>query len=290
MTEHLDLTAAEAAVALAALVSFADDEPTEAEGVILRRYYRYATAESLQKKLAAAGMAYPSDLTELRDPIITTLGTTPREFQLRSLAVGWLLALADGHADQSEVALLSQIAAALRIPLSEARVLADSGIPEIDETVADEAEAPVSRPVKTDASSAASPATLPPAKIPSLNLTQAGIALAAWVGFADDDPTDAEVGLIREHYGADVVTRFINALEKLGIAYPGYLPALRPAITTALEKASRNEQLHMLAIAHAVAAADGEEEPEEMEIIHGFCEEFAIGMAELREYFKTSVV
>lgn len=278
MDNQLDLTAAEAAVALAALVSFADDEPTDAEGVILRKYYRFSTAQSLQQKLEAAGMAYPSDLESLRGPITEVLRGSPRTFQLRSLAVGWQLALADGRADQAEIALLSLVAKELDIPLAEARGLVESGIPEIDETVEDETAAPIV---------SGSPG---PAKVPVLNLVQAGIALAAWVGFADDDPTDAEVGLIREHYVPDTVTRFINALEKLGIAYPGYLPVLEPPIMSALSRASRDEQLRALAIAYKVAAADGEEEPEEMAIIQRFCEEFAIGMAELREFFKTTIV
>ena len=278
MAEKLDLTAPEAAVALAALVSFADDEPTDAEGVVLRKYYRYATAESLQKKLAAAGLAYPSELPSHREPITDLLKTAPRAFQVRSLAIGWLLALADGHADQTEVGLLLEVAQDLEITLGEAREVAEAGIPEIDETVEDEVAAPL--PSSTGKL----------ARLPVLSATQAGIALAAWVGFSDDDPSDAEVGLIREHYGPDTVTRFINALEKVGLAYPGYLGELRPSILSALEKVSRDQRLRALAIALAVAAADGREEPEEMAIILGFCEEFGIGMAELRGYFKTSLV
>ena len=56
----LELTAPEAAVALAALVPFCDDDPSEAEGVVLRKYYRFETAESLQEKLSAAGYNYPA--------------------------------------------------------------------------------------------------------------------------------------------------------------------------------------------------------------------------------------
>ncbi len=277
MSTSIDLTPSEAAVGLAALVSFADDEPSEAEGVVLRKYYRHATAESFQFKLEAAGIAYPSDLRRLEEPIVAALKSGPAEFRLRTTAVSLALALADGRADQQEMALLTRVAAALEVEMSEAQAALTAGIPELDETVNEESAAGVA--VETN----------PVPDSLELTFSEAGIALAAWVGFSDDDPSDEETAIIREHFGVQKVTGFLSKLEAMGLDYPTALSYLDKAIMWTLTRAARSEQLRSLSIAYAVANADGEEEPEEMTIINRYCEEFGIGLGELREYFKTSI-
>ncbi|MFP4378240.1 MAG: TerB family tellurite resistance protein [Spirochaetales bacterium] len=277
MSTSIDLTPSEAAVGLAALVSFADDEPSEAEGVVLRKYYRHATAESFQFKLEAAGIAYPSDLRRLEEPIVAALKSGPAEFRLRTTAVSLALALADGRADQQEMALLTRVAAALEVEMSEAQAALTAGIPELDETVNEESAAGVA--VETN----------PVPDSLELTFSEAGIALAAWVGFSDDDPSDEETAIIREHFGVQKVTDFLSKLEAMGLDYPTALSYLDKAIMWTLTRAARSEQLRSLSIAYAVANADGEEEPEEMTIINRYCEEFGIGLGELREYFKTSI-
>ncbi|MFP4552070.1 MAG: TerB family tellurite resistance protein [Spirochaetales bacterium] len=277
MSTSIVLTPSEAAVGLAALVSFADDEPSEAEGVVLRKYYRHATAESFQFKLEAAGIAYPSDLRRLEEPIVAALKSGPAEFRLRTTAVSLALALADGRADQQEMALLTRVAAALEVEMSEAQAALTAGIPELDETVNEESAAGVA--VETN----------PVPDSLELTFSEAGIALAAWVGFSDDDPSDEETAIIREHFGVQKVTDFLSKLEAMGLDYPTALSYLDKAIMWTLTRAARSEQLRSLSIAYAVANADGEEEPEEMTIINRYCEEFGIGLGELREYFKTSI-
>jgi tellurite resistance protein len=277
MSKQIELTASEAAVGLAALVSFADDEPSEAEGVVLRKYYRHATAESFQSKLSAAGVAYPSDLRALEDPIVSALRGAPPEFRLRTIAVSLALALADGQADQEEMKLLGRAAAALEVEMGEAQAALASGIPELDETVPEESATGIAVEVNPVPDSL------------ELTFSEAGIALSAWVGFSDDDPSDEETAIIREYFGVEKVTNFLRKLEEMGLDYPTALSYLDGPIMWTLTHAARSEQLRSLSIAYAVARADGEEEPEEMAIITRYCEELGIGLGELREYFKTSV-
>ena len=280
----LELSAPEAAVALAALVSFCDDDPSEAEGVVLRKYYRFATAQSLQQKLERAGYGYPTDLPAAEETIVRAIGSAPRAFKIRTLAVAWILAVADGHMDQHELRLLSRYAEALGVGLAQARAVAEAGLPEIDETVVNELET-------VGPSAEASPGRqtdrLPP---PDLSPTEAGIALACWVGFSDDNPSDAEAAVVRDFFPAQEVEQLVSKLRENGYGYPQMLPALEPGILKTLSRLCRDEQLRLLAIAHRVVVADGQVNAEEESIIKRYCEELAIGLAEVKSYFRSSVV
>ena len=273
MDAPLELSPAEAAVALAALVSFADDDPSEAEGAILRRYYRHATAEQLQRKLDQAGITYPSELPSIEEPMLKSLGESPVDFRTRTIAVAWLLAQADGVVDQAEIKLLAAYATALDVALTQARAMADAGMQEVDETH-DE--------------TAASTTTAPIAPPPSLQVTEAAAALAAWVGFADDDPSDDEAAVMREYFTRDEVESLQKTMKDAGLSWPGSLPLLEGGILHALSVFSRQEQLRALAIAYKVASADGDEEPGEVAILGRFCEELGIGMAEVTAFFSAS--
>ncbi len=274
MASTLNLTESEAAVALAAMVSFSDDEPSEAEGVVLRTYFRFETAESLQNKLSEAGVAYPVDLMQAQDAVLETLSAAPKPVQLRTLGVCWLLANADGHVDQAEMNLLGAAADRLAISLAEARSVADAGIPEADESGVDG----VLKGGEV------------PEHGPELTASEGAIALAFWVGFSDDNPSDAEAAVIREHYGYEAAAGFIETMAAAGLTYPGDLFKLRAAIGSALAGVPRNEQLLALAVAHKVAAADGGIDQRELQTIRDYCEMFYIGIAEVEQYFKTSLV
>jgi len=274
----LELTASEAAVALAVLVSFSDDDPSEAEGVILRKYYRFRTARSLQDKLASAGYAYPTDLPNAEEIITRALRAAPVQFRLRSLAVAWMLALADGTADHNELRLLSRYADALGVGLADTRSVADAGIPEIDERTEDE----------LDADTQASP--VPRRVLPDLNAAQAGISMVCEVAFSDDNPSDGEAAVLRDHYSASEVESFIELINGVGYPYPEALPELRPAVLRALRKLSRDEQLRRVAIAGKAAAADGQIVQEEEEILRSYCEELGLGLYEIETYFTSSAL
>jgi uncharacterized tellurite resistance protein B-like protein len=277
MNTPLELTAPEAAVALAAMVSFADDNPSEPEGTVLRRYYRHATAEQLQRKLDAAGITYPGELSSIEDVVLRTLGESPPEFRLRTIAAGWLLAQADGEIDQSEVRLLARYAEALGVSLTDSRNLAAAGMAEVDE-MHDELA------VASDTSSPA----VPPEQLPTLSAPQAGAALAAWVGFADDDPSEEEAAVVREFYDAEDFSALTATMEKAGLVWPDSLPELEQPILHSLAAFARNEQLRVLAIAYRVATADGEKDPGEIAIVRRFCEELGIGLVEVEEFFKST--
>lgn len=273
---EIKLSPAEAAVALAALVSFADDDPSEAEGVVLRTYYRFSTAESLQNKLTLAGYSYPDDLDAAEETIIRALLAASKPARRRALAVGWLLASADGFVDQSEMNLLSRYTDALHVSLADVRGVAERGLREVDELVDDELAGIRDEEHIDDA--------------PELSISQASIALAAWVGFADDNPSDAEAAIIREHYDYNEVRETIRLLQNSATPYPDGLPRLGNSILRALGSATRTMQVKALAIADKVAGADGEHEEAEELIVRHFCEELCIGLAEVRDFFMASSV
>ncbi len=272
--EKLNLTGPEAGIALSALVAFSDDNPSEEEGAVLRKYYRSADAESFQIKLENAGYTYPSDLSSLFPVLIDVLKTTSREFQLRSLAVGYLLARADGVFDQDEMNLLNKAGSALGISLYEAKVFAETRLKEIDETTGyeDFREGTYSGPIL------------------DLTLEEAGVALSILVGFSDDDPSDAEAGVMREYFSAETVTSFLEKMKKSGLAYPEALLDTKESIQAAFSRVSRDAVLRILAIGYKVAAADGTVDEMETGLLKEFCETFVIGFAEVKEYFKAAPV
>ena len=268
--EKINLSGPEAGIAFSTLVAFSDDNPTEEEGTVMRKYYRSSDAESFQKKFEAAGYSYPSDLSSLLPDIIASLKGTGRDFQLRTVAVAYLLALADGNFDQKEMSLLSKTAAELGFSLYEAKVFAEERLREIDEVSGYEDF----RDGKAD--------------LPLINLTleEAGAALSILVGFSDDDPSDAEAAVMREYFPPESITSLLEKLKAAGVVYPDSLHETKASIKKAFSSESRDDQLRMLAIAWKVAGADGTIDELEAGLIQEFCEEFVIGLSEVAEYFK----
>jgi tellurite resistance protein len=262
-------TEAEAALMLVTLVAFADDDPSPEEGVLLRKYFLLETAESVQKKLTAGGYRYPDDLTEVEQYFLPVLQNAQKNFQLRTMAVALLIADADGETDFDEIAMLNRYSFALALSLGEAEKYARESLKEIDE--------------RKDYDNSL-PANEEKGDVP-LTLEEAGVALAAWVGFADDDPSEKEIGVIRNQFNLEVVQDLPSKMEKYGYRYPEDLPLLRNNIQETLAKAGRDFQLKILGIAYKVAAADGTLDPREIALIKDFCEEFLIGFREVKEYF-----
>jgi tellurite resistance protein len=262
-------TEAEAALMLVTLVAFADDDPSPEEGVLLRKYFLLETAESVQKKLTAGGYRYPDDLTEVEQYFLPVLQNAQKNFQLRTMAVALLIADADGETDFDEIAMLNRYSFALALSLGEAEKYARESLKEIDE--------------RKDYDNSL-PANEEKGDVP-LTLEEAGVALAAWVGFADDDPSEKEIGVIRNQFNLEVVQDLPSKMEKYGHRYPEDLPLLRNNIQETLAKAGRDFQLKILGIAYKVAAADGTLDPREIALIKDFCEEFLIGFREVKEYF-----
>lgn len=257
---------------LSTLVAFSDDDPSEEEGIILRKYYRHETAESAQEKLETAGYLYPNDLEGLKPTIRQELIKSDTNFQLRTIAVALLLAEADGTIDQSEIALLNEFAGAMEISLADARQFAKTGLQEIDETGMYHKNAPPA--AGTDRM--------------DLSVAEATVLLATAVSFADDDPTDAEAAVIREHFAAETVERAMEKMAAAGLRYPDDLALAKPSIMEALDQFNRQNQLKALAVAYKTAAADGTVDSSELVLIQEFCERYVIGMAEVKQFFKAS--
>ena len=264
----------EAALALSTLVAFADDDPSEAEGVVMRKYYLHQTAEAVQKKLDEGGYLYPGDLNATEEFFLPVLREAPAPFRLRTIAVALELARADGRIDQDEMKLLNYYAGALGVSLAEAEAFAASDLRELDE----------SRGYYD------LPEVTPAAERIALSEEEAGIALCMMAAFADDDPSEAETGVVREYYSPSDAEGLKRRLEEAGREFPGDVASLKDSILETLGRLGRERQLRALAIARKAASADGRLDPAERQVIRGFCEELVIGEAELRNYFKTSVV
>lgn len=269
---QLDLTEPEAALLATTLVSFADDDPSEAEGVVLRTYYRLDTAESAQAKLTAAGVSWPSDLAAAEPQILNVLKDADERFRLRTVAAAWKVAQADGTIDQREMTTLNRIAGALGIALADGAAYADSDLREIDETGSYHDNPPLSV--------AAQPV--------AFTADEATFVLAAEVSFADDDPSDAEVAVIREHCGAEVAASAMARMADAGYSYPDDLAVVRGEALRALGAVSRDHQVRSLAVAWATAEADGTVVADELALMRELCEHYVIGLAEVRQYFRAT--
>jgi tellurite resistance protein len=268
--KQIDFSAVEAAIALSTLVAFSDDNPSEEEGVILRKYYFLDDAERVQKKLSDAGYLYPNDLREAEPYILTALKEADKDFKLRTIAVAFLLSRADGEVDQDEMLVLSTYADKLEIGLHEAYLFSQQLV-EVDENTG--YEGPVGE--------------IPPADI-AIDLTpgEAGVALSAIIGFSDDDPSDVEAAVIKEFYSYEEAESLQNKVKGAGYSYPEGLYRVKPSILNALWNITHDDRLRHLSIAYKVVIADGKEDEREVDLIREFCEEYSIGLAELKDYFK----
>ena len=93
--EKIELTGPEAGIALSTLVAFSDDNPSEEEAAVMRKYYKFEDAESFQNKLDEAGYKLPADISSLEPKILETLKKQDRDFQLRTLGAALVLALSE---------------------------------------------------------------------------------------------------------------------------------------------------------------------------------------------------
>lgn len=267
---EIDFTQPEAAILFSALVSFSDDDISAEEGVIMRKYYRYDDAVSAKDKMESAGLTYPDDITTMEEKLLGVLEGADTPFKLRTLAVALLLAKSDGNFDQKEMSILQRYAARMEMSLGEANVFAKCHLKELGD----------------DGQYICK--TLP-AKIqerPDLTLPEAGIALCTLVAFSDDDPSEPEVGVIREYFTSADVQGLQEKLEAAGFDYPDDLALFKDKISEAMCDTERDSVVKTLAIAHKVALADGNMDPRELKLIREFCEDFYLGFAEIRDYFK----
>jgi hypothetical protein len=266
----IDFSIPEAALTLTAVISFSDDDPSESEGAVLRKYYRHATALAVQRKLEESGYLYPGDIHETEQYFLPVLLEADRNFQLRTMAAALELAKADGVIDQNEMTLLNRYCVTFGFGIFEAERYGKTRLREIDEVHdyhdADDSEEDV-REI-------------------NLSVEEAGIALATIVAFSDDDPSDSEIGIIREYFSFGNAESLQKKMKDAGFVYPDELPKIKPAIKKALDEVSREVQIKTLAIGYKAAKADGRIAPEELAIIKGYCQEYVIGIAELVNYFR----
>lgn len=267
----LDLTVPEAALMLTIIVSLADDDPSEEEAVVLRKFYRRKTALSLEEKLTQSGVKYPENIMELEPEILNVLGSTKRAFIMRTLAVCLKVAEADGVVDQNEMNLLNKYCDHFKMTMFEVETFGRMKLKELSEVLGYGSLEDLSDfeiPIEIELS--------PP---------EAGLALTTWVAFSDDNPTDEEMAVVREFFGEKDAADLIGKMKEINLNFPAEIPRLKSSISDALGKMRRDDQLKTLAIAYRTAGADGSVDPEEQNILDGFCEEFTIGLGELRRFF-----
>lgn len=267
MNTPLELTGPEAGLLLAASVSLADDNPSASEEVLLKKYFTSKTAEDLELKIQEAGISYPDALPEMEENILQCLKKESALFQKRSLAVCLELALADGTVDQQEMTLLNRYCNAFGIALHDADLFREKKLRELDETGdyyhledLDAKEIPLEM---------------------ELGIKESALALLTLTAFADDDPSEQEVALIREYFSLEDIESLTQKMEKAGASFPEDLPRLMDSILKCMKEQNRQEQLKYLTLLHKTAAADGKMDPREVAIIEQFCTELCIGPGEL---------
>lgn len=274
--ENIDLTGPEAGIALSTLVAFSDDNPTVEEVAVMRKYYKFEDAESFQNKLDAAGYKFPNDLSIIEPKILETLKNEDMDFQLRTIAVALVLAHSDGVFDQNEMNMLNKFCSGLGFSLHEADLFSKSRLREIDEVTGyndykdNSSEIPLNLDIE-------------------FTVEEAGAALSILVGLSDDDPSEEEAGVMREFFSVQIISSLMSKLADSGIEYPDGLIKTKEIIFKVFSRAERDLQKKYLAIAYKVAGADGVYDEAELALIQEYCEEYGIGMVELKDFFKTTI-
>lgn len=274
--ENIDLTGPEAGIALSTLVAFSDDNPTVEEVAVMRKYYKFEDAESFQNKLDAAGYKFPDDLIGIEPKVLETLKKQDRDFQLRTIAVALVLAHSDGVFDQNEMNMLNKFCSGLELSLHEADLFSKNRLREIDEVTG-------YNDYKDNSSEIILNMDI------EFTVEEAGAALSILVGLSDDDPSEEEAGVMREFFSVQIISSLMSKLADSGIEYPDGLIKTKEIIFKVLSRAERDLQKKYLAIAYKVAGADGVYDVAELALIQEYCEEYGVGMVELKDYFKTTI-
>lgn len=267
MTQPLELTGPEAGLLLAASVSLADDNPSASEEVLLKKYFSAQTAKELEQKLQQAGILYPDGLPDMEETLLQCLKQESPLFQKRSLAVCLEMAQADGTVDQQEMTLLNRYCSAFGVSLHEVDLFREKKLKELDEQgnyYKLEDLNPQDIPIEID-----------------LGIKESALALMTLTAFADDDPSEEEVALIREYFGLEDIEALTAKMEKAGASFPEDLPRMMDSILKCMKGQNRQEQLKYLTLLYKTAAADGKMDPREEAIIEQFCTELTIGPGEL---------
>ena len=269
--EKIGLTAAEAALIMTVIVSMADDKPSEEETVVLRKYYRGETADTVQMKMDAAGMSFPGDIERLEAEVLEVLSGAEPAFRKRTLSVCLKLAEADGTVDQEEMNFLNRYCDYFKLTMFDVQEYGHRKLRELDEVhgyedIEDISEDEVSVFLE-------------------LTTQEAGMALVTWVAFSDDEPSEDEMAVVREYFNEEDVEGLIGKMKRDNLSFPEAVPRLEASIIKSFGKLVRDDQLRMLAIAYKTAKADGILDLNEEGIIKKFCEEFMIGEGELRKFF-----
>ena len=274
--ENIDLTGPEAGIALSTLVAFGDDNPSDEEAAVMRKYYKYDDAESFQNKLTAVGYKIPNDFSVIEPKILETLKQQDKDFQLRTIAVALVLAHSDGVFDQNEMNVLNKFCSGLELSLYEADLFSKNRLKEIDEVTG-------YNDYKDESTETALNLDI------EFTIEEAGAAFSILVGLIDDDPSDEEAAVMREYFSVQVISSLMGKVANSGIEYPEVLISTKEIIFRVLARAERDLQKKYLAIAYKVAGADGVYDESELELLQEYCEEYGIGMVELKDYFKTTI-
>lgn len=269
--EKIGLTAPEAALIMTVIVSLADDNPSEEETIVLRKYYRGETVETMQMKMETAGLKFPGDIEQLEPEVLEVLSGAEPAFRKRTLAVCLKLAEADGTVDQNEMNLLNRYCDHFKMTMFDVQEYGSRKLRELDEVHGyDDIE-----DLRDDEVSV----------FIDLTTQEAGIALVIWVAFSDDEPSEEEMAVVREFFNEEDVEGLIGKMKIENLGFPKDVPRLEVSIIKAFGKLVRDDQLRMLAIAYKTAKADGVLDPDEEVIIKDLCEEFMIGEGELKRFF-----
>lgn len=265
-----DLTAPEAALALAMLTGFTDDVITEEEAAAVRKYFLRETVDSFEQKLKAAGIHFPQNLSAIEAEILDRLKDEPELFRLRAVAVAQIIAEADGSTEREELAAIARFGSELGVSLSEADRFAEGRLVEIDER---------GDYYRTREGEEALRINL------DLSPDEAALLASAVVGFSDGELSEAETAVARDHFSDITLNHLTEKMGREGLSFPKDAVRLRAMIPAFLGRLSRESQLKALAVARKTAAADGGIGTEEAAVLKIWCEELAIGTKEVQNYF-----
>jgi tellurite resistance protein len=123
----------------------------------------------------------------------------------------------------------------------------------------------------------------------TLDGPQAGLLLAASVSLADDEPSPAEIAVLKKYFLAETAVSLESRFAEAAVAWPRDREILEPAILSRLKEATPAFRARSLAVALEVSEADGRVDQDEMRLLARYADALGLSLADAERYRKASL-
>lgn len=118
---------------------------------------------------------------------------------------------------------------------------------------------------------------------------QAGLLLAASVSLADDEPSPAEIAVLKKYFLPETAVSLESRFAEARVEWPRDREILEPAILSRLKEATAAFRARSLAVALQVSEADGRVDQGEMRLLARYADELGLSLSDAERYRKASL-